>query len=864
MSDRFPDPRARVSPPDAEGCGCCAGVLVETPQAIDNRSGLPTVAYRVGDYARFRASLHAALSNSKLGTRDDSDFSIALIDAFACAADVLTFYQERLVNESFLRTATERVSLQELGKLVGYRLRPGLAAETWLAFALEAPPETPAELVSEPGSFVTGVPPRVSLPVGIQVQSVPGPDETPQTFETVEALDEARPEWNGLRPWLADQKSPSNGDTFSYLAGVGNNLARGDVLLFVVGFHEFAFRVLDGVDVEAEQNRTKVSWKRPLSGLSEGASPRVFALRQRLAMFGHDAPVTEPATPPVTSPAASAPTTSGDTDPPAMTEEIRDDFSLSLDGVYPDILQGSWIVLSKGPLDFPVGRQPGSGEGVGVFTVDSVSEVSRTRLLYPPGSSAPLHTFSSKVTRLELGVGAPGDYDRFRGAVHTTTVFASSERLDYAPYPVEARVRGDRIPVAGGAEGLAGRRVIVRGTRTDHTSFVARALVLEAIPVGAGVELRIDPPLPRGVELVRDSVVVHANIALASHGETVAELLGAGDASQAFQSFELKHLPITYRAAENEAGARAEITLRVSNVAWQEKPTLYGASPTDQAYTLATNEQGRALAVFGDGIRGARLPSSVNNVRVRYRKGLGAEGNVAAEQLSQLVTRPLGLKGVANPLAAEGGTDPEGVDVARENIPLTTRTLGRVVSLVDYADFARAFSGVAKAEVQVLQLPAGSIVAVTVAGPGGSALSPASPVWHNLLSALRKSGDPFVPLRLFACIVKNFEIALRVKTDPAYDRAEVLSAIEASLRVRYSFARRELGQPVQSSEVIAVAQENPGVVAVALTALHPSDEPPARRVRLLSARTHVAGDEARPAEILVLHPEKSVRLEELP
>ena len=40
--------------------------------------------------------------------------------------------------------------------------------------------------------------------------------------------------------------------------------------------------------------------------------------------------------------------------------------------------------------------------------------------------------------------------------------------------------------------------------------------------------------------LVRDSVVVHANVALATHGETVSQILGAGNAAQAFQRFELK------------------------------------------------------------------------------------------------------------------------------------------------------------------------------------------------------------------------------------------------------------------------------------------------------------------------------------
>ena len=111
-----------------------------------------------------------------LHTRDDDDFTIGLIDAFACSADVLTFYQERIANESYLRTAVERVSLQEMGKLVGYRLRPGVAAETWLAFALDTPPAPPSNLAPEPGNFVTGVPASLTLEVGLKVQSVPGPE----------------------------------------------------------------------------------------------------------------------------------------------------------------------------------------------------------------------------------------------------------------------------------------------------------------------------------------------------------------------------------------------------------------------------------------------------------------------------------------------------------------------------------------------------------------------------------------------------------------------------------------------------------------------------------------------------------------
>ena len=142
------------------------------------------------------------------------------------------------------------------------------------------------------------------------------------------------------------------------------------------------------------------------------------------------------------------------------------------------------------------------------------------------------------------------------------------------------------------------------------------------------------------------------------------------------------------------SGAAAALEVRVNDVRWDEAPTLFDATPSDRAYVVRTDEQGKTYVQFGDGERGARLPSGANNVRAKYRKGIGAGGNVKAGALAQLIDRPLGVKGVTNPEQAGGGVDPESEDAARASIPLGVRTLGRAVSLLDYEDFARAFSGV--------------------------------------------------------------------------------------------------------------------------------------------------------------------------
>ena len=97
---------------------------------------------------------------------------------------MLTFYQERIANEGYLRTATERRSLLELARAIGYELRPGVAAATWLAFTLDDSP---------------GSPRQVTIAAGTRAQSLPTKSELPQSFETGEDL-VARPEWNALQP----------------------------------------------------------------------------------------------------------------------------------------------------------------------------------------------------------------------------------------------------------------------------------------------------------------------------------------------------------------------------------------------------------------------------------------------------------------------------------------------------------------------------------------------------------------------------------------------------------------------------------------------------------------------------------------
>ena len=906
MSTLLPEPpRLPAIPDGTESCGCCAGVERATPLAIENRPGLTAIRYRIGDHAAFRASLLAGLSSQgrpaleNLRTRDDGDFSIALLDAFACAADVLTFYQERIANESWLGTAGERVSLAEMGRLIGYRLRPGVAAETLLAFTLETPPQPPPGIIPEPGMFVTGVPREITLEAGLAVRSVPAPGALPQVFETVESIT-ARPEWNAITPWLDERAQPKRGSTFTWLAGTATQLRAGDALV-IVGAEFFAnhqsnrwdFRVLDRVEADAASNRTYVSWRRPLGSIDPpmdtAASGRVFALRRRAGVYGHNAPnwhtmsddfqkkytaefgsalqdvidlefeltpveIAVATSTSIAKTATSTPLKRLRTDWPRFLIS-RVEFSVDLDSVYAEIPAGSLAVLARGSFNYAMEPAP-TDTYVELFAVTHAAEASREEF-----------ALSGKVSRLGLS-GA--NYSRFSGRVRETAVFAQSEELALAAYPVETAVSGDLIPANVAPDGLErGRHLLIRGQRVaDGVEIVHAATLTKATSAGVGRSLLdIDPPLPAALK--RGTVAIHANVAPASHGESVTQILGAGNAAAAFQRFELRQLPLTYRAAANELGVAAELTVRVDEVAWKLRDTLFGAAPADRAYTVTTDEQGRQFVQFGDGVCGARPSSGVNNVRATYRKGIGAAGNVGADSLTQPTQRPLGLKGVSNPKAAEGGTDAEGAETARAAMPLGTRTLGRAVSLLDYEDFARAFAGIGKARARVLQLGAGPVIAITIAGADGKVISPDSPVWKNLYAALAANGDPHVAVRLLTHQPATFRLGLKVRRDRDHESKTVLDGVEAALRARFSFASQALGAPVQQSEVIRIAQGVRGVVAVDLDLLYGGTAPPAQttrslQVRLLATRMHVASGVPRADEILTLHPGPFDRLEEMP
>ena len=126
-----------------------------------------------------------------------------------------------MANEGFLRTATERRSILEQARLIGYELSPGVAASTYLAFTVDT---------------AEGAPVSAMVGKGTKVQSVPGQNELPQTFETSEDMT-ARVEWNALKPRQMRPQELAINNGKLYLLGLSVGFGSGATTLDVTQTH---------------------------------------------------------------------------------------------------------------------------------------------------------------------------------------------------------------------------------------------------------------------------------------------------------------------------------------------------------------------------------------------------------------------------------------------------------------------------------------------------------------------------------------------------------------------------------------------------------------------------------------------------
>ncbi|MGH1403994.1 MAG: putative baseplate assembly protein [Alphaproteobacteria bacterium] len=797
----------------------------------DNSAGQAKITHRPNRYNGYMDAMRRDVSKSpalrRLTVRDNTDPSMALLDAWGSTLEVLSFYQDHIANEHYLNTATERVSVIKLAEQIGYRPQPGVSASTHLAFYCD-------EFEGSPESTFIGK--------GVTAQSVPGQDEMPQIFETDQDIT-ARPEWNAMRVQTYHEYVPSGRDNVLYLGGVVSGLKSGDVLL-IVGDERYNdqksslwdhARIIDIEPFEATDTvsaYTRVTLDNAIENDYSGKSPRIFHFRRRANLFGSNAmpwaslPVNlrvgehvagaDGNKSYVTGLYANRSDSWADKNFPRVSDELH------LDQLYDGIAPQDWVLIVN-----PSYQR--------LFQVDDVSEVTQTDYM-----------LSAQVTKLTVSGGGIHRFSPKSGLVLCQCV-----ELDFGVKPVDTLLRGQNITLPE-VQGLShGQIIALSGDDEAGNSHTDILVIDQVIERDGNSELRTEKAL--SYDYIPQTVTVNANVTTASHGRSVQETLGSGDGSRVSQSFILMQLPLAHVNAATARGFQTTLEVRIDDILWDEVESFHKRGEDERIYITKIDDNGQVTIQFGDGVNGARLPSGRNNVVARYRVGGGLDGVVEPEKITQLLTMPLGCSKVTNPLASEGGSDPETLNTARQNAPLSVVTMNRIVSLKDFEDFIHAYPGVGKAQAVPLWGEDGRVVHLTVSLEGGVSLEQGSITEQNLRVSVDAARHVDHEFKLSGYEALGFICKAELIIHPDYLFDTVKGAAISALSERFCFDNRTFGQDVTLAEIYACLHDVDGIEGIDVNALYLDSEAETLQRRLPAQEARNENGEFRKAELLTVN-----------
>jgi hypothetical protein len=781
---------------------CPCGTIV-FPQEICNPPALSAIAYRPGDYVGFRhALLHALPGENELSQLRDGqvmqlwrqgaegDLAVQMVEWWAYLSDVLTFYNERLANETYLRTAQLPESVNRLIQLLGYRPRPALGARGTLA------------------ALLNGTRP-VTLQKGFQVQSKPGPGKQPQIFELDADTTVTMPDVIAAQPSTASRPLvPSGGaigpawqSGFIWLAGKVSGIKQGEKLLLVSarGLHgqptaDFAWLGITGTVSQSDPAGnpvTQVTYS-VLTGTTARGQPAAgyVLLRSSQATAPWSFTSAPGWTTPVFTPGAfgtpAAPTTidlaglaRGVSPGDLMLFEVTGTTDNSI-ATAPIIVQSYseivWYANGNGPTSPP-------------GTVPAIS-IPHSRITFAPLSSGNWNTYASQIT-VRWGWTNVGELVPVVTAADVaypggSTVLASTTATAFP--------QGTNAVLLEDANG--------NGASADATTGPSGTVTLANL--SALPQAGFAPPLE-----------IFFNLLSVSRGKTVAsEILGSGNPRVPGQDFTLQQSPVTYLqdpASKSGDNYSSTVQVAVDGLQWSEVRSFYGQDKNAQVFLLREDDQGRTHVVFGDGVNGARLPTGVDNIIASYRYGADADAP-APETLTVVLNPRPGLKAIRNPLPPTGGADTDPPARIRSLAPRSVMTFDRAVSLDDYEAIAAGAPGVVRAKADfvfdaVAQRPR---VTLWVAGDQG-AVSAAR-------TALIGAADPNRPVDIKPAMPIEARISLTYVRDPRRDDATVQASLtEALLDSDTGLFGADvvgIGQVFYDSQIYAACRNVPGVEAI--------------------------------------------------
>jgi hypothetical protein len=714
---------------------------------------------------------------------DAPDLGVMWLEMWAYVSDVLAFYDERIANESYLRTAHRRPSLRRHVELLGYLPKPGVAGS--IAVALEADGRRP-----------------VDIPENTGFRSEAFGAQPPQVYELTsgKTIDPLCNQWsigairkNALPdhpPSLAEHPeyspSPSDGETAFFVFETENfSLAKDRLVVFQGG----------GITNPGVVSR--VTEIKPFEGRDGKSYVEVHV----------DPPVQIPyGTPPdqvrVWTPTISARRTEffvgASVSPVSST---RTSGLVYLDSIYRQLSLSGLFIASLSPTK---------------NLLFSITRLAEIRLSI---SEENLET-KIPVTAVSLNSSIPDEYLKNRDQLTFHFSMVDGGKVTTVP---SLDISRDDLAYGVPLEGLVEPPV---SARKDGTGKVLEQtfLLKDANDVGVFVKgiLQFDQThrakftvtevLQGTLDTLKAPIAVFGNVTTAFQGESVFdEVLGSGDLREVHQTFQLAQKPLTYTdATANDGMGRSTLKISVNGVRWDEVRSFYGMGPEDQVYVVRHDDEQNTFVTFGDGLRGARLPTGVDNIVADYRYGASSVA-VPAGVMNQLARPAEGLVGVRGPVVGTGGRDPEDSTELRTKAPRSMLLFGSAVGLRDFECVASLCQGVdvAKAEYDWLELQGQSGVRLSYIGNAKAS---------DVLTALREKAEPNLNIVVEPAKVITSELHLSIAVATAYDFEAVKKQVSDALREpNYGLLSRKqasIGGSLWISKLYEVVLSIPGVTAV--------------------------------------------------
>jgi hypothetical protein len=193
------------------------------------------INYLAKDYASFRQLMldRMALLLPQWTERNPADMGIALIELLANVGDYLSYQQDAVATEGYLRTSRRRTSVRRHAMLVDYHMHNGCNARAWVQIQVEtdikkSAPDDPPRLPKGTPLF-TGIPGQTPVlpdnPAVLQRARV--------VYETIHAVDELFIAHNNLPfyTWGDQRCCLPKGTTHATLKGHYPDLKVGEVLI---------------------------------------------------------------------------------------------------------------------------------------------------------------------------------------------------------------------------------------------------------------------------------------------------------------------------------------------------------------------------------------------------------------------------------------------------------------------------------------------------------------------------------------------------------------------------------------------------------------------------------------------------------